>query len=951
MAPPLPTVPRATYRLQLHAGFGFADAQAIVPYLAALGISHLYTSPITKARPGSMHGYDVVDFNRLNPELGGEEDFARLVETLHHHEMGLIVDFVPNHMGVDPGNPWWGDVLEWGEASAYAAFFDIDWEAGARGLHGKILLPVLGDHYGTLLEAGELVLRFAPESGGIFLTYHDHRFPIAVRHYARLLLPAAGRLGERAEPLLGLIDGFTALAAGGDSRARRAQRRREADELKARLKAMAAADPAVEEAIGTALDLLNGTPGTPASFRMLDRLLDDQAYRLAFWRVASSEINYRRFFDINELAALRMELPEVFEATHQMLFRLIAEGAVQGIRLDHIDGLHDPFGYCRRLRRRALDQLGRSGDDQAASKEPPPIYIVVEKILAWHERLRAELPVAGTTGYDFMSMVNGLFVNAAAERSLTLTYGRFINREPDFGEIVADAKLHILRYALDSELHVLAHQLYRLAQQSWSTRDYTLSGLREALAEVIIRFPVYRTYVTAAGAQDEDRRYLDWAIGQARKTSGLIDRSVFDFLHAALSTDLRRDRRYRRAELVATAMRFQQLTSPVMAKAVEDTAFYRYVRLLSLNDVGGEPDHFGVSVGAFHHVMQQQQREHPLGMLATATHDHKRGEDVRARIDALSELPLEWRRRVRRWARLNRFRVKEVDGRPVPGRNDAYLLYQTLVGSWPLGLGADDAEGLAAYAERIAAYLIKASREAKQRTSWTAPDAGYESGLERFVQRILDPQDGRAFLGDLLPFQAQIAIIGALNGLAQTLLKLTAPGVPDTYQGCELWDLSLVDPDNRRPVDFALRRAMLAQDADPADLLSSWQDGRIKQHVVARTLALRRAAPALFTGHYTPLEASGPHVERLVTFARSTDDATLIVIVPRLVAPLLDGAEVPLAPPAAWGDTRIALPDRPVGSLHNPLTGKMLEPGADGLAAAEALADLPVALLTTVLPD
>jgi (1->4)-alpha-D-glucan 1-alpha-D-glucosylmutase len=949
MAPPPPTVPRATYRLQLHAGFGFADAQAIVRYLAALGISHLYTSPITMARAGSLHGYDVVDFNRLNPELGSEEEFARLVETLHDHEMGLIVDFVPNHMGVDPGNPWWRDVLEWGEASPYAEFFDIDWEAGALGPHGKVLLPVLGDHYGTLLEAGELVLRFEEESGGIFLTYHDHRFPIAVRHYARLLLPAAGRLGEEAEPLLNLIDGFTALAGGGDSRARRTQRRREADDFKARLKEMAAADPAVRDAIDTAIDLLNGTPGTPASFRMLNRLLDDQSYRLAFWRVASSEINYRRFFDINELAALRMERPEVFEATHELLFRLIAEGAVQGIRLDHIDGLHDPFGYCRRLRGRALEQLGLSGEDQTA-KEPPPIYIVVEKILAWHERLRAELPVAGTTGYDFISMVNGLFVDAAAERSLSLTYGRFINREPDFAEIVADAKLHILRYALDSELHVLAHQLYRLAQQSWSTRDYTLSGLREALAEVIIRFPVYRTYVTAAGAQDEDRRYLDWAIGQARKSSGLIDRSVFDFLHAALTTDLRRDRRYRRAELIATAMRFQQLTSPVMAKAVEDTAFYRYVRLLSLNDVGGEPDHFGVSVGAFHHVMQQQQRDHPLGMLATATHDHKRGEDVRARIDVLSELPLEWRRRVRRWARLNRFRLKEVDGRPVPGRNDEYLLYQTLVGSWPVGLGADDPAGLAAYAERIAAYMMKASREAKQRTSWAAPDADYESGVESFVRRILDPQDGRAFLADLLPFQAQIALIGALNGLAQTLLKLTAPGVPDTYQGCELWDLSLVDPDNRRPVDFDLRRAMLAQDADPAELLSGWQDGRIKQHVVARTLALRRAAPALFAGDYTPLQTTGPQAERLVAFARSGEGASLVVIVPRLAAPLLDGADVPMPLATAWADTRVALPDPLHGPLHNPLTGTTIEAGSDGVAASEALADLPVALLTTAPP-
>ena len=930
-------LPRATYRLQLHAGFGFADARAIVPYLAGLGISHLYTSPVTMARPGSTHGYDVVDFNRLNPELGCEAEFRELVAVLHQHDMGLIVDFVPNHMGVGSGNPWWRDVLEWGQASVHADFFDIDWDAGERGLQGKVLLPVLGDHYGTLLEAGELVLRFDADRGGIFLTYHDHRYPIALRHYPRLLLPAAGRLGERAQPLLSLIEGFTSLAAGGASRARRTQRQREAAALKARLKALAG-DPAVRAAIDIAIDLLNGTPGTPESFRMLDRLLDEQSYRLAFWRVASSEINYRRFFDINELAGLRMERPDVFEATHEMLFRLIAEGAVQGIRVDHIDGLYDPVDYCRRLQART------------APAGAAPNYIVVEKILAWHERLRAELTVAGTTGYDFMAMLNGVFVNPAAERSLTTTYGRFIAREPEFAEIVAEAKLYVLRYALDSELHVLAHQLYRLSQQSWATRDYTLSGLREALAEVIISFPVYRTYITSAGAHDEDRRYLDWAIGRARRTSGLVDRSIFDFLHAALSTDLRRDRRYRRAPLIAIAMRFQQLTGPVMAKAVEDTAFYRYVRLVSLNDVGGEPDHFGFSTAAFHHVMQQQQRDHPLGMLASATHDHKRGEDVRARIHGLSELPLEWRQRVRRWARLNRFKVREVDGRRVPGRNDQYLLYQTLVGSWPLGLGADDAEGLAAYGERIAAYMVKACREAKQRTSWTAPDQDYEDGLERFVGRILDPQDGRAFLADFLGFQAQIAVVGALNGLAQTLLKLTAPGVPDTYQGCELWDLSLVDPDNRRPVDFDLRRAMLDQDADPAALLSAWQDGRIKQHLVARTLALRRTAPALFRGSYTALETTGLHAERLVAFARASEDATLIVVVPRLAAPLLDGVQIPLPPAQAWGDTRIALPELAGDRLHDPLTGATIAAGSGSLAA-DLLATLPVALLTTIAPQ
>ncbi len=441
-----------------------------------------------------------------------------------------------------------------------------------------------------------------------------------------------------------------------------------------------------------------------------------------------------------------------------------------------------------------------------------PIYLIVEKILARHETLREDLPVAGTTGYEFMALVGGLFVDPSAERSLTTTYHRFAGREIDYEEAVVAAKTYILRYSLDSELHVLADELYRLAQQSWSTRDYTLSGLREALTEVIVRFPVYRTYITAESVHPDDRRYLDWAIGHARKRSGLVDRSIFDFLHAALSTDLTQSRDYRRRDVIATAMHFQQLTGPVMAKSVEDTTFYRYHRLIALNEVGGEPDQFGTSLVAFHHVIQQRQRRHPHTMLATATHDHKRGEDTRARIAALSELPGEWRRRVRRWATLNRFKRQEVEDQRVPGRNDEYLLYQTLIGAWPLEIETPDDPGLGDFAERIVAYMIKASREAKFRTSWTAPDADYEAGLERFVRRVLDPQDSRAFLSDLLAFQAGIALIGAVNGLAQTLLKLTAPGVPDIYRGTELWDLSLVDPDNRRRVDFDLRRDCLEQD-------------------------------------------------------------------------------------------------------------------------------------------
>jgi len=945
MAPPI--VPRATYRLQFHKDFGFEDACRVVPYLAALGVSHVYASPLTMARPGSTHGYDVIDFNRLNPELGDDAAFDALIAELHAHDMGLLLDFVPNHMGVGSDNPWWLDVLEWGPLSPYATFFDIDWEASARGVRGKITLPVLGDQYGKVLEAGDLRLQFDAIEGTFHVAYYDERFPVAVRRYPQLLHSTASLLDREGATLFQLAERFAALADDSDPE-QAAVRRQEAFVLKAAL-AEAASVPGVRGALDAAVAAQNGTPGLPETFQPLHALLEDQAYRLAYWRVASSEINYRRFFDINQLAGLRMEQGEAFEATHRLLLRLIAEGKVQGVRLDHIDGMYDPRGYCQRLLSRVADVLTESGDGERPEMDAPngrPIYLLVEKILAHHESLREDLPVAGTTGYEFINLVNGLFIDPAAERSLTATYHRFVEREPEFDQVLLAAKQQILRYFLNSELHVLGHEFHRLAQQSWTTRDFTLTGLREALADIIAQFPVYRTYITDDSVKPEDRRDLDWAISRARKETALVDHTVFDFLHAALTTDLVGTRGYERADVVATAMHFQQLTGPVMAKSMEDTAFYRYNRLLSLNEVGGEPNHFGVSPAAFHHVLQQQLRRHPASMLASATHDHKRGEDVRARLNVLSELPLEWRREIGRWARLNRFKRREVNGQRVPGRNDEYLLYQTLVGAWPLEIDAPEHPGLGEFAERIVAYMIKASREAKARTSWTAPDPEYEAGLERFVRRILDPREGRAFIADLLAFEPRIALAGAVNGLAQTLLKLSAPGVPDTYQGCELWDLSLVDPDNRRPVDYDLRLAYLEQEIDPGTLLAQWRDGRIKQHVVALALALRRQHPDLFrTGSYEPLEATGSFGDRVIAFARRTPQVTMIVVVPRLIAALLEDREAPCPAPMIWGDTRLELPAGLTGDLRNQLTGKPVPMPSGSLAIAEVLADLPVALL------
>jgi len=943
----IPVVPRATYRLQFNAGFGFDDARAIVPYLATLGVSHVYASPLTTARPGSTHGYDVIDFNHLNPELGDEAAFEALIETLHAHGMGLLLDFVPNHMGIGPDNPLWLDVLEWGQASPYANFFDIDWEASARGVRGKVTLPVLGDQYGKVLEAGELALQLNAEAGGFHVAYHEHRFPIGIAAYPQILRIAADIAEEGAAALLDCAARFEALAAddaGEDARARR----QEALGHKAELAGLAA-DATIRDAIDAAVAAFNGTPGQPDSFRALHAMLEDQAYRIAFWRVASSEINYRRFFDINDLAGLRMERGEVFEATHRLLLRLVGEGKVQGIRLDHIDGMFDPAGYCRRLLARIADVLSANGTEVTIEpKAGQPVYLLVEKILARHEYLREELAAAGTTGYEFMNQLTGLFVDPAAERSLANTYERFVERPARFAEVLLAAKRQILRYALDSELHVLAHEVHRLAQESWLTRDFTLTGVRDALTDVITRFPVYRTYITDNGAGAEDRRDLDWAISQARKETGIVDRTVFDFLHAALSTDLAGTRDYERRHVIATAMHFQQLTGPVMAKSLEDTALYRYHRLIALNEVGGEPDHFGVSPAAFHHNVGQQQRFRPLSMLASATHDHKRGEDTRARIAALSEMAVEWRRRVRRWAVLNRFRRLQLDGAPVPSRNDEYLLYQTLLGTWPFELETPDDLAQSDFVERIVAYMIKAIREAKQETSWTAQNPDYEAGVEQFVRRILDPERGRAFLADLLPFQERLAVVGAVNGLAQVLLKLTAPGVPDIYQGTEFWDLSLVDPDNRRPVDFDERNARLRrlEHEHLARLLANWRDGAIKQAVVARTLGFRRTRPEIFTaGGYQPLSVDGEHAERIVGFARTHEGAAVIAVAPRLVAPLLDGVDRPLPPAEAWGDTRLVLPDDARGPMIDVLTGGDVTCDGGEMAIGALLNQLPVALL------
>ena len=904
----MPPPPRATYRLQFHRGFTFREALELVPYLAELGVSHIYASPITEARPGSTHGYDIVNHNRLNPEIGSDDDFRALVAALHQRGMGLILDIVPNHMGIGNDNAWWLDVLEWGEASPYARYFDINWDAVRPDLKGRVLLPVLGDQYGAVLENGKIALRFDAAEGSFSFWYYEHRFPVSPLSYPTILTAGGAPLGT-------LANEFAVL-----KRMPRDARRPQAAVLKHRL-AKATEEGEAAEAIGAALEAFSGRPGHPRSFRRLNRLLDRQAYRLAYWRVAAEEINYRRFFNINDLAGLRVELPELFAEIHRLVFELAGHGDVDGLRIDHIDGLFDPGAYVAALR------------DAFA----PPFYIVVEKILARYETL-PDWPVDGSTGYDFANQVLGLFVDTDSERAMTRLYQRLTGRTADFDEVLLAAKQRIMQVNLSSEINVLTRRFHRLSMGEWRTRDFTFNALLAALEQVIAAFPVYRTYVSARGTGADDRRYIDWAVAQAKKLARAGDTSIFDFIHQVLTGAL--PGHPRPADVLRTAMQFQQVTGPVMAKAAEDTAFYRYFRLLALNEVGGDPRRFGLSLAGFHRLMRERARDWPHTMSTTATHDTKRGEDARVRIAMLSEMPRVWSQLVTRWLRFNRSRRAEIDGETVPDRNVEYLFYQTLVGVWPPGLAPDDLEGMKALAERVGAYMIKAVREGKEESSWSNSNAAYEAALDRFVAAVLDVSRPNAFLADFHTFIEPLARLSAIASLAQLAIKLTAPGMPDIYQGGELWDFSLVDPDNRRPVDWQQRRTLLAAigNADPSSLAADWQDGREKLFVTHRLLHLRQQHPALFAaGDYLPLYGEGGRAnDRLCAFARFYEGTALVVAVPRLVYRLYHNGD------AGWGATALPLPHE--GNWRDVLSGRSHE-NCERISAAELFAEFPVAVL------
>jgi malto-oligosyltrehalose synthase len=957
---PRSPIPLATYRLQLNRDFTFAQATAIVPYLSALGISHCYVSPCLKARAGSMHGYDIVDHDSLNPEIGSPEDFDRLVATLHEHGMGLILDIVPNHMGVmGSDNFWWLDVLENGESSVYAGFFDIDWHPLKDELHGKVLIPVLHDHYGAVLESGELKLVFHHERGEFDVAYRNHRFPVDPREYPRILQRCAdtlvAKLGEQNQDLLelqSLIAAFSHLPGRQEASSNRiAERNRDKEIHKRRLVALCARSQEIATCILRAVDRINGTPADPASFEELHELIKAQTFRLANWRVASDDINYRRFFDTNDLAGICVENEAVFQATHRLVLALMADGKVDGLRIDHPDGLYNPRQYFERLNRGIALAAKNSGNRSH--------YVVIEKILTGAERLPAEWPVCGTTGYDFANLVNGVFVEPAAAMSLDRTYRTFIDDEIDIDDLAYRCRKLIIRVALVSELNVLANQIAKIALSKRHTCDFTLNSLRDALTEVVATFPVYRTYVSPSGVSDNDLRYIRCAIASAKWRSPAADTSIFDFVGEVLLTRIAegQDPAYRNA-VTTFAMKFQQFTSPVMAKGLEDTAFYRYNRLVSLNDVGSDLHRFGTTTPEFHLANQERLRGWPHTMLATCTHDSKRSEDVRARINVLSEISGQWRARVREWKRFNRNHRRLVNNHPAPSPNDEYLLYQTLVGAWP-SEPLNNPGDWKTFCERIETYMLKAIREAKQNTSWINRNTEYETAVSSFVRTLLNPDTKNQFLDDFVPFQCRVARMGRWNSLSQTLLKLTCPGVPDIYQGNELWDFSLVDPDNRRPVDYIRRQQMFEsirvwrKEPDALSigrLLETPEDGRLKMYLIWRTLCLRQRQPDLFQqAEYLPLAVEGAKANHVVAFARKAGTTRALVVVPRLVAGLLNDIDLPPIGPRIWDDTHVLLQLRSGSeTCRNAFTGEVLDlPQTDGyakIAVSKVLAEFPVAL-------
>jgi len=999
-----PRIPSATYRLQLNGNFTFSDVKNIVRYLNELGISDIYTSPYFRAKEGSPHGYDIVDHNTINPDIGSEEQYNELMSELGKYGMGHVLDIVPNHMGISKGNALWTDLLENGPSSIYANFFDVDWDPVKRELKDKILIPILGDQYGTVLENQELVLSF--DDGSFFVKYYDHFLPLRPQTYTHILRHNLDKL-EKSLPnedpelmeLLSIITALEHLPPYTELDLEKIKERyREKEIIKKRLSGLYKEASAIRAFIDENLLILNGIKGKSDSFDLFDELLSMQAYRLSYWRVATEEINYRRFFDINELAAIRMEDPDVFRETHKLLFKLIMEGKVTGLRADHPDGLYNPSEYFHWLQRicfllMKLRHLGglennisnglyeglsvdsiMNAEQRAAVSEIikqyeeeiaddpayKPFYIIGEKILLKGERMPEDWPIFSTTGYVFLNSVNGIFIDTANAKAFDAIYSRFIRSKMNYQDTIYEKKKQIMYVAMASEINTLSHYLNRISEKNRHTRDFTLYSLRSVIVEVIAFFPVYRTYITSSGVNDRDRRYIELAISKAKRRNPAISESVFNFLKDVLLLNypeyfLENDRN----EWLDYTMRFQQITGPVMAKGVEDTAFYVYNRFLSLNEVGGSPDRFGIPLETFHGQNIERTKFWPHALIATATHDTKRCEDLRARLNVLSEIPEEWKDCLVRWNRMNKKKKMIVEGQKVPDRNEEYFLYQTLIGAWPVN--PMNTEEYETFKTRIKDYMLKAVREAKVNSSWISPNSVYEDIMIVFIDKILDRYPDGPFLKDFLLFQKKISHYGMFNSLSQVLLKITSPGVPDFYQGTELWNFSLVDPDNRRTVDYQTRKNMLEQLNQCAqqmplhklsrELTVNRESGAIKLYLTHKALQRRGSNKELFDrGEYIPLEVMGQRSENVCAFARRVGDETALIVAPRLFTKLFNPFKGLPFGEEVWDNSYIVIPSAEEGTEYlNIFTGTTVKAkninGGVALHLSEVIADFPVALL------
>ncbi|MCK6468430.1 MAG: malto-oligosyltrehalose synthase [Candidatus Brocadia sinica] len=983
-------IPVSAYRLQFSRLFQFSDAKKIIPYLSDIGISDMYASPYFKAREGSLHGYDIVDHNTLNLEVGTEEEYHGMIQELWKYGMGQILDIVPNHMCItSKENAWWMDVLENGPGSLYADFFDIDWEPVKIELKNKVLIPVLGNQYGLVLERQELQLVF--ESGDFFLYYHQYKFPIRPKTYRDILQHRIHELKNHLPPedphlneLLSIITALNHLPSYTEKDPEKiAERYREKEIIKKRLWNLYSENHGIKTFIDENVNIFNGVTGKPESFNFLDNLLNQQIYRLSQWSVATEEINYRRFFDINDLAAIRMENPLVFRETHKLIFKLIREGMVTGLRVDHPDGLYNPSEYFQRLQKncflyKRLDRPGYVTDtsDREAeilrqynellskNSQRKAFYIIGEKIFIKGEKMPEDWPVFGTTGYVFLNFLNGIFVETTNAKIFDDIYARFIRSKLNFQNIVYEKKKLIMELVMSSEVNTLGHYLNQLSEKNRHTRDFTLNSLTNAIKEAIAFFPIYRTYIKPSEVTERDRRYIEIAVSKAKRKTPAMNESVFDFLKDVLL--LKYPENFKDAdqrEWLDFVMKFQQVTGPVTAKGLEDTTFYIYNRLASLNEVGGSPERFGTPMETFHGQNIERSKFWPHTFIATSTHDTKRSEDVRARINVLSEIPDEWREHLTRWRRLNKKNVVIVEGQTVPDPNEEYLLYQTLIGAWPVEpITGPEYE---MFKKRIEDYMVKALREAKVNTSWINPNANYENILMSFIEAILNTTRRNKFLKDFQAFQKQISHYGIYNSLSQTLLKITSPGIPEFYQGTELWDFSLVDPDNRRPVDYSIRIKMLEElkrneqemllSELAKELTINKDNGKIKLYLIYKALNYRKANREIFErGDYSPLEAMGEKAMNVCSFVRQFGNSMALVVAPRFFTRLIQQPESLPFGKEVWKDSVIIVPHEETEKKYrNIFTGEIVTTvsykDATILYLSEIFAHFPVALLEKII--